>query len=441
MSRSPGLGFFLFILLNAALFIRPVDLVPSLEGAPIHNALMLSGLAVSAGAVLGQLRSDCLVSNPIHASVLCLLVSIVLSRVRQSMLDALGLGFDFIKTLCFYFLLVAVVDSLPRMRAYLFWLCLFVAVLTSLAVLHYYGMVSIPALDAYHEGQDEIDEDTGLPIVIARLQSVGFYNNPNDLARILVTGILIALYFLGDRRIGMLRPLWILPIVLFGLALQLTHSRGGLLALFGGLATLFYTRFGRKKTILLSLIIFPTMLILFGGGRQTNFSTSGGTAQDRIKIWSDGLVLMRSSPIFGIGADQYAKEVGLAAHNSFVHCYVEVGLVGGTFFFATLYLPLRALFSLNRDQATRADPELVRLRPFVLAILAATGVGMLSSTRSYTITSYVIIGLCAAYLRILSDQGQTLLPRLDAKLVRRLAFLSVLTLAGFSTYVRLNARY
>ncbi len=435
------MGFFLFILLNATLFIRPVDLIPSLAGAPIHNVLILGCLAVSAEAVLGQLKPGSLISNPIHACALCFLVSIVLSLLSHFMIrEAIDAGFEFIKTLVFYFLLVALLDSLSRLRGFLIWLCFFAVVLASLAMLHYYEVINIPVLEAYHEGQDDMDEETGEQVVLARLQSVGFYNNPNDLSRILVTGVLIALYFLGDRRFGMLRPLWLLPIALFGQGLHLTRSRGGLLSLFAGIGALFYSRYGRKKTILLSAIILPIMLVGFGG-RQTNFTTSEGTGQERIKLWNEGFVLMQGSPIFGIGMDQYGENLGLAAHNSFVHCYVELGFIGGTFFVAMLYLPFRALWSESRDQATGLDTELMRLRPFILAILVATVVGMWTSTRSYTITTYVIVGICAAYLRVLSDQGHAVLPRFDLNLVRRLAIASALTLIAFYLYVRLAARY
>ena len=435
------MGFFLFILLNANLFVRFVDLIPSLADAPIHNALIVCCLGISAGAVLGQLKLASLISNPIHACALCFLVSIVLSLLSHFMIqEAINAGVGFIKTLLFYFLLVALLDSLPRLRGFLIWLCFFVVVLTSLAMLHYYEVINIPALEAYHEGQDDmIDEETGGRVVLARLQSVGFYNNPNDLSRILVTAIFISLFFLGDRRLGMLRPLWLLPIALFGQGLHLTHSRGGLLSLFAGIGALFYSRYGRTKTILLSAI-FPIMLVVFGG-RQTNFTTSEGTGQDRIKIWNEGFVLMWGSPIFGIGMDQYAENVGIVAHNSFVHCYVELGFIGGTFFVAMLYLPFRALWSESRDQPTGLNTELMRLRPFILAILLATVVGMLSSTRSYSVTTYVIVGICAAYLRILSDQGHPVLPRFDFNLVRRLAFASALALIALYVYVRLAARY
>ena len=162
--------------------------------------------------------------------------------------------------------------------------------------------------------------------------------------------------------------------------------------MFAGVGALFHSRYGRTRTLLLGAVIVPLLLVV--GGRQTKFSTSEGTGQQRVKIWMEGFVALQSSPVFGIGMDQYKEEVGIVAHNSFVHSYVELGLVGGTCFFALFYLPCRSLGAESRDQATGLDPELMRLRSFMFAILVATVVGMLSSSRSYSVPTYLIVGLC-----------------------------------------------
>src|SRR5271157_1463867 len=101
---------------------------------------------------------------------------------------------------------------------------------------------------------------------------------------------------------------------------------------------------------------------------------------------------MRGLPLFGIGLNQYAQEVGLTAHNSFVLCYVELGFIGGTFFFGMIYLSIEGLRLHAQNQLEGLDPELARLRPFIFAILLGTVMGMLSSSRSTQVTTYVIIG-------------------------------------------------
>ena len=309
MSRSPGFGFFLFILLTAILFLRPHELVPDFGEPPIYNVIILACLAVSSSAVLRQLTSSSLSKDPIVACALCLLPSVVLSNLSHLRIaESIDSAIEFIKLLLYFLLVVALLDSFARLRRFLVWLCFFVVVVVSLALLHYYQVVTVPALEAYHERQWEmIDEETGEAPVLARLQATGIYGNPNDLSRILVVGILLSLYFLGNRRLGLRRRLWLLPIGLFGLGLHLTHSRGGLLSLFAGLFALFYDRYGRAKTLLVSALILP--LVAFGG-RQTHFTTSEGTGQLRIKMWNDGFVLLQ--------AHRYSGSVWVNTWNSFI---------------------------------------------------------------------------------------------------------------------------
>ena len=127
--------------------------------------------------------------------------------------------------------------------------------------------------------------------------------------------------------------------------------------MFAGIGALFYDRYGGKKTLLLGAIILPLLLVV--GGRQTKFTTSEGTGQERIKIWNEGFELFQGSPVFGIGMGQYSEQLRSAAHNSFLQSYVELGFIGGTCFFAMFYLPAKALRSATPDPPGGIDPELL----------------------------------------------------------------------------------
>ncbi len=442
MSRTSGLGFFLFIVLNATLFIRPGELIEALATWPIYNVVILACLAASASAVLYLLSPASLAQSPIEACALGMLACAVLSHLTHlELLMAISSAVELLKVLAYFFLVVALLDTPSRFRQFFLWLCVFVTIMVSLALMHHYQVINIPALEAMKEVQwDEVDPSTGEPLELERLQATGIYGNPNDLSRILVVGILLCLYFLGDQRSGPVRALFILPMALFGQGLHLTHSRGGVLSLLAGIGVLLIYRLGRTKSLLLAAAVLPALLLV-SGGRETNFSTSSGTGQERLKLWNEGFVLMKGSPIFGIGINRYSEFVGLVAHNSFVQCYVELGFIGGTVFFALSYLPLRALGLQKRDPELGADPEVERLRPYVCALVMATVVGMFSSTRSYSIPTYLIFGIAAAFLKILAETGRIELPRVDWNLARRLAPASLLMLAGFYVYVRLSARY
>ena len=125
MSRSPRLGFFLFILLNATMFVRPQELVPGLGELPIYNAIMVACLAVSALAVCGQLTPDSLSKNPINACSVCLLGLVILSHISHfRLIEAMDSANELIKVLLYFFLIVSLLDSSARLRTFLVWICL-----------------------------------------------------------------------------------------------------------------------------------------------------------------------------------------------------------------------------------------------------------------------------------------------------------------------------
>jgi putative inorganic carbon (HCO3(-)) transporter len=393
--RAPAFGFFLFILANAALYVRPADLLKQ-EDLPIYLILMVASLLVSYRSVLQQLSLSSLEARPITVMLLGLLVAVVLSHLSHLRLDdAWTSGFAFFKLVLYYLLLVAVIDSPRRLHDFLAWLIAFIVVVVLLGLLQYNGWIYIPELPIQPFSQ-RTDTPTG-PEYLLRLTSVGVFNNPNDLARILLITMPLSLYGLVHGRTILARCLAGFALIAFGYAFILTYSRGGLLGLVAALGAIFISRFGLKKSFLLLALSLPAVFFLFQG-RQTDLSAiEDGTGQSRIQLWSDGLQLLRSAPFFGIGYDEYASAVGLVAHNSYVQCYVELGIFGGSCFLAAFYLPLNAWARLSRRHQQFLDPNLRRLRPYLIAIFAGYGVSLYSSTRSYLEQTYLVFGLATIY--------------------------------------------
>lgn len=347
--------FFLFLILNAALFLRPTELIPGFENAPIYEILILACLGASLPALVRQLRWRSLAARPISVCIIGLQGVVVVSGFLNLGPEvAFHSGFEFFKLLLYYLLLLAVLDTPKKLRVFIYYLGGLIFCLTMFALLQYHQLIEIPALASYAERQegsmpelasnaerqpDIIDEETGKEggVVLLRLCAAGIYNNPNDLSRILVVGILISLYGWYDRRFLLVRFLWSVPLGVFCYALHLTHSRGGFLCLLAALMVFLGARFGGRKLIWLSLVLLPLLFLTFSG-RQTNLTTSEGTGQQRIQIWSDGFSLLKTRPLFGIGMEQYGEQLGIEAHNSFVHAYTELGIIGGTFFLAAYYL-------------------------------------------------------------------------------------------------------
>jgi hypothetical protein len=427
--------FWLFLLVNAMLFIRPAEFTTALLGLPVYEATVLTCLAVSFPAMLGRVGSGegAGSSRPIGACVVALLPAIVLSHLTHGRLgEAATAGLEFAKVLLYYFLLVSIVNSVDRLRRFLLWLAGFTLLITTLAVLHYRGIVHIPAIEFV---QTTTAESSGETTVLRRLGSTGLFQDPNDMSLMLVTSILICAYNLLERR----RWPWAGPLGLFVYALMLTHSRGGFLALLVGAIVLLFGRHGRKA-IPYGAIVLPILFVLFAG-RQTDLTLKGSTGQTRVELWDESMSLFRGSPLFGIGSDLLADRIGHVAHNSFIHAYAELGLLGGTSFLGMFWLAILGLSRIGSPRYPLVDPELRRLRPYLLAIVISYFVGIMTLSCCYIIPTYTVIGLAAVELRLAQEPLPWPILTGGSRLATRLAAISVGFLVLVHAYLRLFARF
>jgi O-antigen ligase len=427
--------------MNAILFIRPAEIFPDILAVEqalnvqLYQAAILACLVVSLPVLFEQLSPPALAARPITVCVLGLLVAVPLSHLCYSgnFTDAREKGVVFSKLLLYYLLLVGNLNTPERLKVFLRWLVLFIVGLAALALLQYHGVIQVESLSVLED--TVTDPETGERMTFPRLRSTGIYNDPNDLCLILVTGVLLCLYHLGDRRSSALAPLWLGLFGLFGYAIVLTVSRGGLIGLAAGLVVLIGCRWGWRKAAVLIAVLAPVGAALLVG-QQSAAWTGRDTSQSRIQLWSEGLELFREAPLFGIGMGEYADRVELVAHNSFVHCYAELGLFGGTLFLGAFYLALWSLYRLGPQAAQLADRDLGRLQPFVLAIVAACAAGLLSLSRSYIPPTYMYLGLATAYVRLAGEASAAPAVRWDGWLVRRLALVSLAFLAVTYVFVR-----
>jgi hypothetical protein len=446
--------FFLFILTNALLFLRPSEFVPELHALELYRYAILACLVISFPVVLEQLQRRYPGVPPVAGCVLGLLPAVLCSNLLTGDLDRLrGTTEEFFKVVLYYLLLLALVDSTARLKQFLHWITLFIAGLALVAILRYHADIAVPAAPPPDAAQarkgarhtfvvDMVrDAQTGAMVPVQRLCGTGIFNDPNDLALMLVCGIILCLFWIGDptRQAG--KPFWLGLMALFGYGLMLTHSRGGFLALLASVGLFLHTRYGGKKTLLLGFAVLPALFVVFAG-RMTSISTSEGTGQSRIQLWSDCLVLFQQSPLVGIGASSILQYSSHVAHNSFIHGYTELGLFGGTLFLGAYYYAIRGVALLRPDPAGGAadepvDPELRRLRPYLLGMTVAYAVGLLFLSRCYLVPTYFILGLATAYLRLHTGQRAEPVTAWSRMVVPRLAGVSLCFLFASYTFVRL----
>lgn len=422
------MNFAFFILLNAILLIRPEELLPDIAGLRLYLIVIVLCIATTLPGLLAQLSAPALAQRPITVCALGLLVAMTVSQLAHGRFGVVDEDVpEFLKVLLYFLLLMAIINTPRRLIAFMAWIVLFVCVLATLGLLQYHEMIDVEALKPIEQGAT--DPETGERITFPRLCATGIYNDPNDLCLILVTGITCCLCLATMARPVVLKLLCLCPIGLFGYAISLTHSRGGLLGLGVALCALTYARFGWKKSLPLLAILLPALLYLFAG-RQTDFDARGEhTGNTRMQLWAEGLTTMLRGPVataVGIGAGEYADEFGNVAHNSFIEAYVEMGFFGGTLFIGAFYLAGWGVWRTRHDDDIYDDPTLLKLQPFVFAIVVGYIGGIFSLSRNFVVPTYLILGIGAAFIAMTCGGGVPDWFRLNRRLVKRLAIIGVL---------------
>ena len=438
------MDFVLFLLVNLTLFVRPGELIPALEGLPIYNYLILAALASALPRVLDQLRPERLARSPITACILAMIPAVALSHLMHFDLWSARIGaFTFTKSVVYYLVLISVVNSSERLRLFLYAIALFAAMNSAIAILHYYGIVTVESIKIKEEL--EIDPETDEPFVIPRLCATGLFGDPNDLSMITVAGVVICMLAMDDKRMGVFRIAWTIPLALFFATLVLTKSRGGMLAFAAATLMFSYLRFGLWKTAAAAALLLPA-LALGVGGRQTDMSSGfqGGTGQARVELWSEGLVVLKSSPLFGIGFNSYGDHVGLVAHNSFIHAFVELGLIGGGLFLGAFWFTALSFWKIRRrigsEYRLTTNLTFRRMHPFLVTMLCGYSVSMLSLSRAYVEPTYFALGVANAYFLEAGRLGIPTPVRVNVRRMLELAAISVGFLVLVYLFIKINIR-
>jgi hypothetical protein len=182
-----------------------------------------------------------------------------------------------------------------------------------------------------------------------RLRGLGEINDPNDFAQLIVAVLPLAfISWKPKRSFNNFALVWV-PVGLLLFGAFLTHSRGAILAMLAMAVVAGRRRFGLIPSIVVAIVLFGAASALhFTGGRD--ISVDSGT--DRLDLWSAGLELFKTHPLFGVGLNRMPEFAGLTAHNSVVVCAAELGFFG-LFFWSLFLLPT------VRDAITLASPEKV----------------------------------------------------------------------------------
>jgi hypothetical protein len=241
-----------------------------------------------------------------------------------------------------------------------------------------------------------------------RLQSIGYFDNPNNFGYVLNVGLAlwVALFFY-TKRIG-LKALYLLMMVLHVYVVTLTLSRSQLLttAIIAALAWALLSK-GKllKKGVGLAagFALMFLMLSYIPGPVKDRLDTmkSGPdeSMEGRFSSWDEGIRMLGDFPVFGWGRGQWLSYHSLAAHNGYVQTMAETGLTGVCLFLGFLWAVLQPLGRLNQlPLAMRQDKKLF-MGP-IMALACLLFYWMVGNV-TYASITYLLLGLVTVVGRFL----------------------------------------
>lgn len=436
------MAFALYLGVLIITFLRPAELFPALEGYEIVAVVSVAALGGACVAVITG-RGPTLQAPQLYLVVLLTLwVAFSLIASQLWLGGALYVFVMLWSSSALIFLLTALnVVTLGRLRITAGLIALLIVFTGAQGVYAYHFGDGLASRFLMYQGinleeaalrmsAEQIEEAVayllGTGDVVIRIRGLGFLNDPNDLAQALVAALPLLLCLRRPGRAAFnLLTVWI-PVAATVYALSLTRSRGGLLALIAVMFLLFRKRLGRMLSMLLSAGGLAGLLLMgFVGGRQLSMDES---SMGRAEAWLEGLYMLAASPIWGLGYGSFADLNYLVAHNSFVHCFAEVGLVGYFIWLMLIVLTLSHLAAVARGspetEGEKGDPteetgagdeseetvederteneeeELSRWAEASLISLAGFLVGSLFLSRTYSTMLFLLLGLSVAVVDV-----------------------------------------
>jgi len=443
------MGFLLSALYILLTYLSPAEMIPALaEYRPmvVLGALALVGVLVESGFDLLPFTS------PLGVVLAGFIASVVASRVFNGWL---GGGWPALMAFlpaagCFY-LLAGSVKTMFRLRMLVSLMLCSALYAVTMGAMAYHGYAADKRFIFTRTSVDNeenfqpadvpgdnslLADDEGSSHLI-RARALGFLNDPNDFAQFLDT--LIPLCFVWWRAGN---PVWnmltvLAPCCYMGYGIFLTHSRGGVVGVALVAALAGRRHLGTIGSAVLVVALIAAMLALnFSGGRA--ISVSGGS--DRLELWSAGLSMFKQSPVWGVGFGQYADSAGLTAHNSFILCLAELGMLGYILWLCLLLLNVYYLRTLTSSvSAESLTPEFVRTAKAVALSFTGFIATSFFLSRSYYATLYILLGLTVALQRMASSENSDFpLFQTPRWVLVRASGVAVASLALF--YVAVNLR-
>lgn len=449
------MGFVLSVLYFVTYYLTPINVFGPL--ATVRIELILAGLILFVS--LPALTKSFILKTPQSIALIGLALAAFLSvligmRWPSGAVTALQ---GFIPNAYGYFLVCLHCNSKRKLQILvlmLLFICVFVIARGYLDLRNVVPQSTLP--------QSDVSESSSLgrwnmqhPYLLAqqndagdwfyRLRGLGEINDPNDFGQLIVCVMPLVFIFWRAKKMFLNIAFVVLPVSVLLFGVFLTHSRGTLVALMAVAVVAARRRIGTLPALVLAVGLFVAASALnFTGGREI----SADAGADRTALWGEGLQMLKSHPLFGVGFHNFADYADLTAHNSIVVCAGELGLFGLYFWSLFLFPSVRDAWDIASPAAvSEGKPIPAEEMPFWestrriesvdkaeinhlgrLALLSLTGflVAGLFLSRAYVLTLFFLGGVAEVVFEMGLRRGM-IAPRLAPN--RVLKYAGVMTIS------------
>ncbi len=254
-------------------------------------------------------------------------------------------------------------------------------------------------------GADYVCERVGLfrtTSTRGRVRWRGQLDDPNELA--LIIGALLPFVFMfgsrgsdADASGGGKRLLTLLLLGLFLLVslwtVVLTQSRGGQVVIGVAVTSMLIRRYGWWAVLAGVLMTAPLVVLSWRSGTEAESSS-----MERAEILAEGLQLLKSHPVIGIGVAQFMNEnpMKMAAHNSYLLIATELGVPGLLVWCGLVWMTMKVPFTIVRRPPPGLDPGILRFAEALAASTLALHAGVFFLSFVYKTIFFVWLALPGA---------------------------------------------